>query len=176
MDTRSNINALSKAPGKPLSNQLLAAMGPETRSRIAPHLQPITLKLGAVVCGAGGLLKHAYFPQGAVLSLLTVLENGSAIETANIGCEGAFGLFAAMYSRVSFNRCIVQLEGRMVRGPIELLQTEFKTSEHVRNLFVSYSETLLSQVQQTVACNTVHTTEERMCRWLLMMHDRAQGA
>ena len=44
-----------------------------------------------------------------------------------------------------------------------------------RDLFVSYSETLLSQVQQTVACNAMHTTEERMCRWLLMMHDRAEG-
>ena len=50
-----------------------------------------------------------------------------------------------------------------------------RTSEHVRDLFVSYSETLLSQVQQTVACNALHTTEERMCRWLLMMHDRAEG-
>ena len=114
-------------------------------------------------------------PQGSVLSLLTVLENGAAIQTAYIGREGAFGLFAAMYSRVSFNRCIVQFEGHTVRCPIELLQYEFKNSEHVRDLFVSYSETLLSQVQQTVACNSTHTTEERMCRWLLMMHDRAEG-
>src|ERR1022692_2577860 len=175
MNTRSSVNTLYKAPENALSNQLLAALGPESRNRIDPHLHPVTLKLGAVVCEAGGLLKHAYFPQGSVLSLLTVLESGSAIETANIGREGAFGLFAAMYSRASFNRCIVQLEGRIVRCPIELLQLEFKNSEHVRNLFVSYSETLLSQVQQTVACNTVHTTEERMCRWLLMMHDRAHG-
>jgi hypothetical protein len=50
------------------------------------------------VCEAGGLLKHAYFPEGAVLSLLTALENGSAIETANIGREGAFGLFAVIYA------------------------------------------------------------------------------
>jgi CRP-like cAMP-binding protein len=157
------------------NNRLLGALESSSRQRIDPYLEPITLKLGAVVCDAGGILKHAYFPEGSVLSLLTVLENGSAIETANIGREGAFGLFAAMYSRVSFNRCIVQLEGPMVRCPIELLQSEFKTSEHVRDLFVSYSETLLSQVQQTVACNALHTTEERMCRWLLMMHDRAQG-
>src|ERR1700724_568575 len=175
MDTRSNDNTLPKARGNALSNQLLAALGPESRSRIDPHLQPVTLKLGAVVCEAGGLLKHAYFPQGAVLSLLTVLENGSAIETANIGREGSFGLFAAMYSRVSFNRCIVQLEGAMVRCPIELLQAEFRNSEHVRNLFVSYSETQLSQVQQTVACNAMHTTEQKVCRWFLMMHDRAEG-
>jgi CRP-like cAMP-binding protein len=157
------------------SNRLLGALEPASRKRIEPHLQPIALKLGAVVCEAGGLLKHAYFPQGSVLSLLTVLENGSAIETTNIGREGAFGLFAAMYSRVSFNRCLVQLEGDMVRCPIALLQSEFRNSEHVRNLFVSYSETQLSQVQQTAACNSMHTTEERMCRWLLMMHDRAQG-
>jgi cAMP-binding proteins - catabolite gene activator and regulatory subunit of cAMP-dependent protein kinases len=80
-----------------------------------------------------------------------------------------------MYSRVSFNRCLVQLEGTIVRCPIELLQSEFRHSEYVRDLFVSYSETLLSQVQQSVACNAMHSTEERMCRWLLMMHDRAEG-
>jgi CRP-like cAMP-binding protein len=173
--SRSNKKTVSKILHVVQSNQLLGALEVASRKRITPHFEQIDLKLGAVVCEAGGLLKHAYFPQGSVLSLLTVLENGSAIETANIGCEGAFGLFAAMYSRVSFNRCIVQLEGRMVRCPIELLQTEFRASEHVRNLFVSYSETLLSQVQQTAACNLMHTTEERMCRWLLMMHDRAEG-
>ena len=161
--------------GETRGNRLLGAMEADSRARIEPHLEPIELKLGAVVCEAGGLLKHAYFPQGNVLSLLTVLEHGSAIETANIGREGAFGLFAAMYSRVSFNRCLVQFEGGMARCPIELLQVEFRQSEHVRDLFVSYSETLLSQVQQTVACNAMHTTEERICRWLLMMYDRAEG-
>lgn len=157
------------------SNRLLGALETSSRERIDPHLERLNFKLGDLVCEAGGLLEHAYFPQGAVLSLLTVLENGSAIETANIGREGAFGLFAAMYSRTSFNRSIVQLEGDLVRCPIQLLQAEFQRSEHVRNLFVSYSETLLSQVQQTVACNAMHSTEEKMCRWLLMMHDRAEG-
>ena len=110
-----------------------------------------------------------------MLSLLTVLENGSAIETANIEREEAFGHFSAMYSRVSFNQCVVQLEGPMTRCPIEALQYEFQNSKHIRDLFVSYSETLLSQVMQTAACNSLHTVEERMCRWLLMMHDRADG-
>src|ERR1700681_3980810 len=157
------------------SNRLLGALEPASRKRIDPHLEAVEFKLGEMVCDAGGLLKHAYFPQGSVLSLLTVLENGAAIETANIGCEGAFGLFAAMYSRVSFNRCIVQLAGHTVRCPIELLQYEFKNSEHVRDLFVSYSETLLSQVQQTVACNSMHTREERMWRLVVVIADRAGG-
>ena len=154
-------------------NRLLAAFEPESRMRIEPHLEPVTLKLGDLVCKAGGFLEHVYFPMGAVLSLLTSLENGTDVETANIGNEGAFGLFAAMYSRVSFNRCLVQLEGRLVRVPIEVVRGEFERSEHVRNLLVSYSETLLSQVQQTVACNARHMIEQRLCRWLLMMHDRA---
>lgn len=157
------------------SNQLLGAFAPDVRKRIDPHLEHVTMKLGAVVCEAGGLLRHAYFPQGAVLSLLTELENGDAIETANIGREGAFGLFAAIYRRPSFNRCIVQLEGHMLRCKVEVLQTELNRSEHIRGLFVSFSETLFSQVQQTAACNAVHTVEERICRWLLMMHDRAEG-
>jgi CRP-like cAMP-binding protein len=157
------------------SNRLLGAMETSSRKRIDPHLEAINLNHGFVVCEAGGTLRHAYFPEGSVLSLLTVLENGSAIETANIGREGAFGLFAAMYSRSSFNRCLVQLKGGMVRCPIELLQAEFERSNHTRDLFVSYSETLLSQVQQTVACNAMHSIEQRICRWLLMMHDRAEG-
>ena len=118
------------------SNQLFGALEAATRKRIQPHLQSVTLKLGAVVCEAAGVLEHAYFPQSSVLSLLTVLENGSAIETANIGYEGAFGLFEAMYGQVSFNRCIVQMEGRMVRCPIEVLHNEFRKSEQARALFL----------------------------------------
>jgi CRP-like cAMP-binding protein len=155
-------------------NQLLGAFEPAVRKRIDRHLEDAPFKLGDVVCEARGNLRYVYFPQGAVLSLLTVLENGNAIETANIGREGAFGLLAAMYSRVSFNRCIVQLPGRMVRCKIEYLQYEFDNNDHIRNLFVSYSETLLAQVQQSVACNAIHSVPERMCRWLLMMHDRAE--
>jgi CRP-like cAMP-binding protein len=156
------------------SNHLLDAFEPASRARIDRHIQPVNLVLGDIVCEAGGLLEHAYFPKGAVLSLLTVLENGAAIETSNIGNEGAFGLFAAMYSRTSFNQCLVQLQGGLVRVPVEILRAEFGRSDHVRNLLVSYSETQLAQVQQTAACNSMHTIEQRLCRWLLMMHDRAE--
>jgi CRP-like cAMP-binding protein len=156
-------------------NQLFGAFGGDVRSRMSTYMKPVDFKLGNTVCEAGGLLKHVYFPQGAVLSLLTVLENGSEIECANIGREGAFGLFAAMYSRVSFNRCTVQLEGPMLRCEIEPLQEEFHKSAHMQDLLVSYSETLLSQVMQTVACNSLHSVEERLSRWLLMMYDRAEG-
>jgi len=164
-----------KAYNVQFTNKLLGDFTPESFDRIKSHVRPVNMKLGAVVCEAGGLLEHVYFPQGSVLSLQTVLENGSALECANIGREGAFGIFAAMYGGVSVNRCIIQLEGPMLRCPIEPLRLEFERSNHVRNLFVSYSEKLLSQIVQSVACNAFHKVEERMCRWLLMMHDRAEG-
>jgi hypothetical protein len=156
-------------------NQILSAFDQGARARIQAQLQPVTLRLGSVVCEAGGPLEYAYFPQGAVLSLLTIMEDGTGTECANIGREGAFGLFSAMYSRVSFNQCVVQLEGPISRCPIEPLRVEFQNSEYIRNLFVSYSETLLSQVMQSVGCNALHNIEQRLCRWLLMMHDRAEG-
>jgi hypothetical protein len=118
-------------------NQLFGAFGEEVRSRISAYMKPVDLKLGETDCEAGGLLKHAYFPEGSVLSLLTALENGSEIECANIGREGAFGLFAAMYSRVSFNRCTVQLEGPMLRCEIEPLQAEFHRSTRLRSACVA---------------------------------------
>lgn len=156
-------------------NQLLSAFPAAVRSRITPHLTRVSPKLGTTVCKGGGELNYAYFPEGCVLSLLTVLENGSEIECANIGREGVSGLFAAMYSGVSFNRCIVQLEGSMLRCEIAPLREEFSKSAHLQDLFVSFSETLLSQIMQTVACNSLHSVEERLSRWLLMMHDRAEG-
>jgi CRP-like cAMP-binding protein len=173
IEKASGVAPAPKADPYEVPNLLYGAFEPASRARIKRHIEPVSLKLGAVVCEAGGFLEHVYFPKGAVLSLLTPLEDGTAIETANIGNEGAFGLFSAMYSRSSYNRCLVQLEGPSARVPADVVQAEFERSEHVRNLLVSYSETLLSQVQQTAACNARHSIEQRLCRWLLMMHDRA---
>ena len=47
---------------------MLAAFESESRARVDPHLERIDFKLGDVVCEAGGVLNHAYFPDGAVLS------------------------------------------------------------------------------------------------------------
>lgn len=158
-------------------NRLLNAFGGVSRARVEQYTERVELRLGDVICEAGGAHNYAYFPDGAVLSLMTVLENGSAIETANIGREGAFGLGAAMskHCDTCFNRTLVQLPGSLLRIPIAVLQREFETSVLIRDLFISYTGALLAQIQQTVACNALHTTGQRVCRWLLMMHDRAEG-
>jgi CRP-like cAMP-binding protein len=156
-------------------NRLLKAFDNATRERVDPYLEKIEVAIGDIVCEAGGVLDHAYFPDGAVLSLQTVLRNGSAVETINIGREGAFGLLSGLYMHESFNRALVQLPGVLLRLPFGILYQEFERSERLRSLVVRYSRAQVVQIQQTVACNALHTARQRFCRWLLMMLDRIDG-
>lgn len=157
------------------TNRLLQAIEDFGSAGMDSYLEKVDLEHGQTLCEAGGALNHAYFPDSAILSLLTLLENGMAIETAVIGREGAFGIFTALTNRISFNRCTVQRKGSAFRASAEALQSEFSCSERVRDLFIRYSEALFAQVQQTVACHAHHAVKQRMCRWLLMMHDRSDG-
>ncbi|MBM3604971.1 MAG: Crp/Fnr family transcriptional regulator [Alphaproteobacteria bacterium] len=161
--------------GSLYQNQLVRRSSPDFRKKLMRYMRTVELPLGATVCEAGGALNYAYFPEGSVLSLLTVLENGSEVECANIGREGAFGLFAHQYGSVSFNRCVVQLEGPIMRCDVEPLHELLQEDTQARDIFISFSEALLSQVMQSVGCNALHKIEQRICRWLLMMHDRSEG-
>lgn len=165
----------SKSLDRPGSNQILGAFAEEPHHAIQPYLELVDARFGDLICEVGGQPTHVYFPQGCVLSLLTVMENGAEIECANIGNEGAFGIFSAMHGGGSSARCMVQLAGPMLRCDISHLRKIFRSDPQIQDLFVSYSETILSQVAQTAGCNALHTIEQRMCRWLLMMHDRAEG-
>src|SRR3984893_6043680 len=101
------------------TNRLLDAFEPASRARIDPHIQPVTLALGDVVCEAGGFLEHIYFPRGAVLSLLTVLANGTAIETAHIGNEGAFAPLPARITETPLINSLVNLKVAWWPFPVE---------------------------------------------------------
>ena len=157
-------------------NRLLAEFSRANRERVFPHLERVEAEQGKVICEAGDRLEYAYFPDGAVLSLYTVLQNGTAFEATDIGREGAFGHLSSIYCRTSFNRCLVQKNGGLLRVPSDVLQAEFSISENLRQLFVNYTETLLSQIQQTIACNFVHTVQQRICRWFLTMQDRTDNS
>jgi CRP-like cAMP-binding protein len=184
---RPRLHMATKQTEVALRNRLLNAFDSVGRARIAPYIEIVTAKRGDVLCESGGTPTYAYFPDGAVLSLLTVLKDGAAIETANMGREGAFGLCAAMYSWPSFynrtpwhsygsfTQCLVQSPGALLRIPISALRREFEHSAYSRSLLVSYTDALMAQIQQTVACTAHHRIQERICRWLLAMHDRAEG-
>jgi CRP-like cAMP-binding protein len=169
--------SLADAP----QNRVLNAFDSASRERIDPYIERLGANCGDVLCEVGSVINYGYFPDGAVLSLLTVLENGSAIETANIGREGAFGICLAQYSpksparRSSFSRCLVELPGGLLRVPLAVLRREVERCAQIRDLTARYEEVLLAQVQQTVACYAMHTTLQRVARWLLEMHDRADN-
>lgn len=156
-------------------NRLLDALNCANPERIAAVLEPIEVKAGSVLCWAAQGLRHAYFPDGAVLSILTVLADGSAIETAKIGREGAFGLFEAMYTHTSFNQCVVLLGGTVYRLPFNTLRALFENDSQVRSLFVHSAVASRQESQQAAACFALHSVPQRICRWLLTMDDRTVG-
>ena len=86
-------------------NRLLAALSPADFSLLAPNLKDIPLTpLGDVLQEAGEAIKYVYFPQFGMISLLAVMQNGTAVETATVGREGATGAMSGLGSRIPIAR------------------------------------------------------------------------
>jgi CRP-like cAMP-binding protein len=159
--------------GLPLDNKLLASLPRDHFDRLAPHLSTVTLQQGLVLFEAGDEVDQIYFPHYGMLSLLAVLRDGKAIETATVGREGVVGAMAGLGLYKSLVRVVVQ----MPMGGSRIAATHFRTiaavSDPVRDLCIRYNEVLLSQARVTAACNALHPIEARFCRWLLQSADRA---
>ena len=161
--------------GHPLDNKLLASLPRDQFDRLLTHLTTANLPQGLVLFEAGDEVDQVYFPHHGMLSLLAVLRDGNAIETATVGREGVVGAMAGLGLYKSLVRVVVQ----MPMGGSRIAATHFRTvaagSDAVRNLSIRYNEVLLSQARVTAACNAVHSIEARFCRWLLQSADRAAG-
>ena len=96
-------------------NRLLASLPSEDQGLLAPHLAQVDLERGRLLYDPGDRIDLVYFPHDGVISLMTLMENGAAIESATIGCEGALGLMAAVAPRQSLSRAIVQTPTRAAR-------------------------------------------------------------
>ena len=156
-------------------NRLLAALPPADFAILAPHLTETTLERGSVLAEVGQPIKRVVFPHGGLVSLLGVLPEGHAVDTAMIGREGAIGLSAGLGSQAAVSRAVVQLPGGAAQIAPARLAEAATQSKAVRDMIVRYGDALLAQVQQSVVCNTVHHVQERLCRWLVQAHDRIEG-
>lgn len=156
----------------PAMNRFLARLTDADFRFLAGHLQPIEFSAGEVLYETGGLIRHAYFPAGAVLSVIQIMEDGKAIEVATVGNEGLIGHGAALRGKPSTNRVIVQVEGMGMRLDVAVLKGMIEKSAPLRSLLADYQDAFLSQVFQSVACNGLHNLEQRCCRWLLMTRVR----
>ena len=120
-------------------------------------------------------IDYAYFPNRGVVSALTVMEDGRAIEVATIGDEGMVGLPLLVGGKTTANRVIVQVPGEAVRMAEDVLRDEVSRDSPLRQVLVLYHTAFLAQVSQAVACNGLHSVHQRCCRWLLMTQDRAHS-
>jgi CRP-like cAMP-binding protein len=159
--------------GLPLDNILLAALPRDYFDRLLPNLSTVVLQQGIVLYEAGAEVDQVYFPQYGMLSLLAVLRDGKAIETATVGREGVVGAMAGLGLYKSLVRVVVQLPVACSRIAATHFRTVAATSDPVRNLCIRYNEVLLAQARITAACNALHSIEARFCRWLLQSADRA---
>jgi CRP-like cAMP-binding protein len=155
-----------------VQNRLLACLSAEDQALIASQLAQIDLERGRLLYDPGDRIDHVYFPHDGVISLMTLMENGAAIESATIGCEGALGLMAAVAPRQSLSRAIVQTPTRAARIRAEQLHEAWEKSPRIRDLVDRHNEALYGHAIQSVACNALHSVEARFCRWLLTCHDR----
>lgn len=130
------------------------------------------LERGRLLYDPGDPVEHIYFPHDGVISQMTLMENGAAIENATIGPEGALGLMAAVAPRQSLTRAFVQTPLKAGRISAERLHDVWTRSARLRDLVDRHSEALYGHAIQLVACNALHSVEARFCRWLLTCHDR----
>jgi CRP-like cAMP-binding protein len=158
-----------------LRNRLLQALPPADRALLNPHLKDLRLEQGAVLQEQGEPVEQVYFPHDVLISLLAVMRQGDAIDTAIIGREGAVGSLAGLGPRRSHCRAVVQIAGTASRIAASRFRKAAEESEAIREIIVRYGEMLLIQVQQTAACNALHDVEERLSRWLLQARDRVNG-
>ncbi len=156
-------------------NLLLAALPAQDFALLAPHLKDVVLEQGAILQEQGDRIDQVYFPRDGIISLLAVMRQGDAIETATIGYEGAVGSFGGLSVRRSHTRAVVQVGGIAQRIAATPFRKAAEDSEAIRGMIVCYAEMLLIQVQQTAACNALHAVEARLSRWLLQARDRLES-
>jgi CRP-like cAMP-binding protein len=153
-------------------NRLLAALEPEDFSVLEPHLEVVDLPKGKVVYEVDETVRHTYFPHNAIVSLETILRDGGAVEMAVFGREGMFGFVSALVTRQSFGRYVTQVPGTASRILVDRLIEAGRMRPMIQQVVLKFTEALLAQTLQTVACNAVHSVEARCSRWILSTRDR----
>lgn len=164
-----------KDPHQQIKNRLLAALPAEEYERLVPHLELVSLQLNQILYEFGEPIEYVYFPHQGIVSLLSVLEDGSTVEAGMVGNDGMVGLPVILGGNKTSNQALVQVASNGMRMKAELLNSEFKRGGALQSLLLRYTQALLTQVSQGVACNRLHTLEERLARWLLTVQDRVES-
>jgi CRP-like cAMP-binding protein len=152
-------------------NRFLAALPAQDYQFVAPYLRTVSLGCGVILHNPHDPIEHVYFPHQGMVSIIAPMKDGSAAEIALLGRNSIVCANAILGSRVAVGRAVVQLPLTAARLSIAQLQDAANQSSAIRDLAVHYNDLLMTQVQQSAACNALHVLEARLCRWLLEARD-----
>ncbi|WP_317891091.1 Crp/Fnr family transcriptional regulator [Edaphobacter bradus] len=158
----------------PIGNRLLWSLSEEEYVRL--HLEHATLKLGQVLYECGERIDYAYFPTTCVVSCLYTMQDGSTAEMALAGNEGVIGVALFLGGGNIPHRAVAQIGGHALKMPAKVLQEEFARGGTFQRTLLRYTQALITQISQTAVCNRLHPIEQRLCRWLLLCHNRVYGS
>ncbi len=162
-------------PLKTYTNLFLAALPLKELRLLEPDLRLVKYPRGTVLNDAGEQMEDVLFIESGMVSLLTTMSDGAAIENATLGRESIVGVLGALGSHRVSTRAVVQIAVRGWRIRAAEFRAATDKSRYLRHLVLRSIELLLAQVQQTAACNALHSAERRLCRWILQARDRVDG-
>jgi CRP-like cAMP-binding protein len=166
---------LPAKPNPPAENRLLAALPKKEYQRLLPELERVSLPFAEILYEPGDTIRHVYFPNDSIVSLLSVVAERSTLEVGIVGSEGMAGIPVFMGVGFSRNRALVQGAGTAMRMEAAALRAASEQTGALHRLLQRYTHSLLTQVSQAAACNRFHMVEARLARWLLMTHDRLRS-
>jgi CRP-like cAMP-binding protein len=155
-------------------NLLLDSLPSDVYERLRDRLEPVALPAGMPIYEINAPITHVYFVTSGVISMVSVMREGT-VEVGVVGCEGMAGIPIVLYADSMPTRAFVQVEGDALRMRADELRAEMEESLVLRRLLSRYALALFDQTAQSVACNRLHSLEERCARWLLMTHDRVRS-
>lgn len=157
---------------EPGTNRLLNSLPRKERERLLDKLDRVSFALRQPLFEADEPIPHIHFPLNGVMSLVITLTSGRSVEVGTIGNEGMLGVPLLLATDRSPTRAFCQVAGDTFRIKAAAFLEEVERSPALHQLLQHYVQALINQISQTVACNHVHSIEQRTCRWLLMTHDR----
>jgi CRP-like cAMP-binding protein len=159
-----------------VGNRLLRSLSADECARLRPSIKVVTLPLGQVLYECGERTDYVYFPMTCVVSLLYTMRDGSTAEMALTGNDGVVGIASFLGGGNIPHRAVALIGGDALKMPARVLQEEFTRAGPLQHILLLYTQALITQISQTAVCNRLHPLEQRLCRWLLLCHDRLNGS
>jgi CRP-like cAMP-binding protein len=166
------LNPIISALNSPRQNHVLAALPPVEYERLLPHLELVPLALGQVLYEAGDQQRYAYFLTTSIVSNVYPLGDALSQELAIVGNCGVVGYVLVTGGESATHRAVVLSAGYAYKLSSDVLKTEFERGSALHQQLLLYTQALIVQISQTVACNQYHTIDQQLCRWLLLSLDR----